>query len=75
MHESAARLAKMCDEQVVVTDESAAGDFDQCARRLVPSYLHMMNNRLGVSVPEEGYITALVHEALIGNAHLSPHGS
>ena len=32
--------------------------------RVLPSYLHMFNNRLGVSIPEESYLAHLVSRAL-----------
>lgn len=39
--------------------------------RIVPSYLHLMSNRLGVSIPEEMYLATLVHRTLSPNAELT----
>jgi len=33
-------------------------------RRIVPSYVHMMNNRLGVTIQEEAYLAYLIRRAL-----------
>ncbi len=33
-------------------------------RRIVTSYLHMMNNRLGVSIRQECYLAVLIHKVL-----------
>ena len=35
---------------------------------VVPSYIHMMNNRLGISIPEESYLTFLISKALKSSA-------
>lgn len=35
---------------------------------IVPSYLHLMSNRLGVSIPEEMYLATLVHRTLFPDA-------
>jgi thiopeptide-type bacteriocin biosynthesis protein len=43
--------------QVVGTVADAVG-------RIVPSYLHMMNNRLGVAIPHETYLSTLIGHAL-----------
>lgn len=37
---------------------------DIALNRLLPSYAHMMHNRLGLSVPEEAYIAYTLHRAL-----------
>jgi thiopeptide-type bacteriocin biosynthesis protein len=33
-------------------------------RRIVPSYLHMMNNRVGVGIPHEAYLATVIASAL-----------
>jgi len=38
--------------------------WEHCVRMIVPSYLHMMNNRLGLSIPEESYLAYLITRAL-----------
>ena len=35
---------------------------------LVPSYLHMTNNRLGLTIPEEAYLAHLIRQALLETA-------
>lgn len=39
-------------------------DWYGCVRMIVSSYVHMMNNRLGVSIKEEAYISHLINKAL-----------
>jgi len=39
-------------------------DFLTKSMRIVPSYIHMMNNRLGISIPEETYLAYLIKRAL-----------
>lgn len=35
-----------------------------CVGHLLPSYVHMMNNRLGLSIAEESYLAHVIHRAL-----------
>lgn len=41
-------------------------DPDRAVGAIVSSYVHMMNNRLGVSIPDESYLAYLIHRSLGG---------
>ena len=43
-------------------------DWQRAVSGIVPSYVHMMNNRLGVTVQEESYLGHLIHRALVAPA-------
>jgi thiopeptide-type bacteriocin biosynthesis protein len=38
--------------------------WQRCLQQIVPSYIHMMNNRLGVTVPEESYLANMIAQTL-----------
>ena len=54
------RLRKHFDAGRLQFEGTAPSSWQQAARRIMPSYLHMTNNRLGVSVQEESYLSVLI---------------
>ena len=60
MDDGARRLRELFDQGRLRLDGRAAADWDECVDWIVPSYVHMMNNRLGVSVQEESYLSVLI---------------
>lgn len=56
----ARRLRELFDQGCLILDARPAADWDECVRWIVPSYIHMMNNRLGVSIQEESYLSVLI---------------
>ncbi|HET9209570.1 MAG TPA: thiopeptide-type bacteriocin biosynthesis protein [Thermoanaerobaculia bacterium] len=54
------RLRELFDEGRLLLGTRTAADWDECVRWIVPSYIHMMNNRLGVSIQEESYLSVLI---------------
>ena len=60
MEDVARRLRDLCDQGRLRLDARTAADWDECVRWIVPSYIHMMNNRLGVSIQEESYLSVLI---------------
>lgn len=52
------------DQGRVLTMGEAAQDWERAWQPLVPSYLHMMNNRLGITIQEESYLGYLITRAL-----------
>jgi thiopeptide-type bacteriocin biosynthesis protein len=60
----AARLRALCREGRIVREGRAVGDWDECVYRIVPAYIHMFNNRLGVPIPEESFLAYLLEHAL-----------
>jgi thiopeptide-type bacteriocin biosynthesis protein len=57
-------LMELFRKAEVTTGGTTATSWRQCVRYLVPSYLHMMNNRLGVTVAEEAYLLRLIASGL-----------
>ncbi|HEY0025898.1 MAG TPA: thiopeptide-type bacteriocin biosynthesis protein [Longimicrobium sp.] len=66
-----AELRALFDEGRVQVAGQPVGDWQQVVRGIVPSYVHMMNNRLGITIQEESYLGYLVHRAL----QSSPEGA
>jgi thiopeptide-type bacteriocin biosynthesis protein len=49
-------------------------EWSDACHLIVPSYVHMMSNRLGVTIPEEAYLAYLATNALSQTADLCPSG-
>ncbi len=60
MEDVARRLRELFDQGRLRLDARTAADWGECVRWIVPSYIHMMNNRLGVSIQEESYLSVLI---------------
>jgi thiopeptide-type bacteriocin biosynthesis protein len=60
MEDVARRLRELFDQGRLRLQEQPAADWDECVDWIVPSYVHMMNNRLGVSIQEESYLSVLI---------------
>lgn len=60
MDDVARRLRELFDQGRLRLDGRPAADWDECVRWIVPSYIHMMNNRLGVLIQEESYLSVLI---------------
>ena len=60
MEDVARRLRELFDQRCLRLGARTADDWDECVRSIVPSYVHMMNNRLGVSIQEESYLSVLI---------------
>lgn len=67
MDDVARRLRGLFDQGHLRLDAQTAADWDECVRWIVPSYIHMMNNRLGVSIQEESYLSVLIAGTLGGH--------
>jgi thiopeptide-type bacteriocin biosynthesis protein len=61
--EVAARLRALQEAGDLATAHGPVADWPGALRALAPSYLHMMNNRLGVSPREESYLGHLLARA------------
>jgi hypothetical protein len=59
---AALRTLCMCGELEINGTQRVA--WEHCVRALLPSYLHMTNNRLGISVAEESYLAYLLAREL-----------
>jgi len=60
MDDVARRLRELFDQGRLLLDARTAADWDEHVRWIVPSYIHMMNNRLGVTIQEESYLSVLI---------------
>jgi len=60
MDDVARRLRELFDQGHLRLDGRPAATWDEHVRWIVPSYIHMMNNRLGVSIQEESYLSVLI---------------
>jgi len=60
MEDVARRLRELFDQGRLRLGARTAAGWDECVRWIVPSYIHMMNNRLGVSIQEESYLSVLI---------------
>lgn len=60
MEDVARRLRELSDQGRLLLGTRTAADWDEHVRWIVPSYIHMMNNRLGISIQEESYLSVLI---------------
>lgn len=65
------RLRAECRQGHLEVDGQPTDDWGVVVWRLVPSYLHMMNNRLGIELEEEAYLASLAHLTLSRGAFSS----
>lgn len=58
------QLKNMFDDRKIVLYQNKIDDWDLALRSIVPSYIHMTNNRLGISIRDESYLSHLISAAL-----------
>ncbi len=46
--------------KIIGHDDTKIDYYENAFRKIVPSYIHMTNNRLGVSIPEESYLAHII---------------
>jgi thiopeptide-type bacteriocin biosynthesis protein len=66
LEEVRGRFGALLDAGRLASHGAVVAERDRAVAGIVPSYLHMMNNRLGVTVQEESYLAYLVHRSLGG---------
>ncbi|OGU37169.1 MAG: hypothetical protein A2068_01585 [Ignavibacteria bacterium GWB2_35_6b] len=59
------KLKILFDTGVINKNGIKIENWYDCVRMIISSYVHMMNNRLGISIKEEAYISHLINKALI----------
>lgn len=64
LRERRAELRALSDAGRVQVGGRPAESWDHVVAGIVPSYVHMMNNRLGITIQEESYLGYLIHRAL-----------
>lgn len=60
------KLSELVSTGSIVVYDQPVHTWLECAQRIVPSYVHMMNNRLGVTVAEEAYLAHVLTWTLSG---------
>jgi thiopeptide-type bacteriocin biosynthesis protein len=58
------RFETLFDEGVLQRGEHSLDTWERAVRSIVPSYVHMTNNRLGIPIPEESYLAHCIVHAL-----------
>ena len=58
------RFARLAAAGRLGGEDSAAGDYGHSVQQIVPSYIHMTNNRLGITTEEETYLALVIHRTL-----------
>jgi len=53
-------LARLCSEGCVRYNGTHVADLDHACSLIIPSYIHMTNNRLGITIREEAYLSYLI---------------
>lgn len=64
LHDARDRLNDLADRQLLVAPSGSPGQSNAIAE-VVPSYIHMMNNRLGIRVGEEAHLAFLIAQTLM----------
>jgi len=62
--ETRRRLERLADTGRLRDEHRILAGFDVAVDKIVPSYLHMMNNRLGITTQEESYLSLVIHQTL-----------
>lgn len=58
------KLKILTSERRVYNNNNVVEDWQNCIKLMVPSYIHMMNNRLGLSIKDESYLAYLTAKSL-----------
>lgn len=58
------RFEALFDDGVLQRGEHSLDTWEVAVRSIVPSYIHMTNNRLGIPIPEESYLAHCIVNAL-----------
>ncbi|HEU0052564.1 MAG TPA: lantibiotic dehydratase C-terminal domain-containing protein, partial [Longimicrobium sp.] len=56
--------ALLDDGRLLMRGSAPYTDWDTAVQAIVSSYVHMMNNRLGISLQEESYLAYLIMRAM-----------
>lgn len=58
------QLKNLFDDRKISLYQNKIENWDLVLRSIVPSYIHMTNNRLGISIRDESYLSHLINAAL-----------
>lgn len=68
LRETRRALAALAEAGRVEAGGAAGASWERAVGAIVPSYVHMTNNRLGITLQEESYLGYLIHRALAAAA-------
>lgn len=60
----AKKLRSLCVNKGVLILQNPVENWETCLSFIIPSYLHMMNNRLGITIQEEAYLAHLISKGI-----------
>jgi thiopeptide-type bacteriocin biosynthesis protein len=66
LEEVRGRFGALLDAGRLSASGSVVTEWERAVAAIVSSYVHMMNNRLGVTIQEESYLAYLIHRSLGG---------
>jgi thiopeptide-type bacteriocin biosynthesis protein len=58
------RLRRLCSRGKISVSGKSSAEFGVALARIVPSYIHMTSNRLGISTAQEAYLSHILYRAL-----------
>ncbi|MFA7420503.1 MAG: thiopeptide-type bacteriocin biosynthesis protein [Melioribacteraceae bacterium] len=59
------KLLELCLNGKIVVHGKVIEHWNEITASILPSYIHMHNNRLGISIRDESYLAHLIHNGLI----------
>lgn len=62
--DAVSRFRELCDHGELTKDGEPCASWPEVSGFLAASHLHMMNNRLGIDIREESYLSVLIHHTL-----------
>ncbi len=66
------RFRDLFDQGVLVYGGETLTDWRRAVGSIMPSYVHMMNNRMGISIQEESYLSVLIQHTLAAGSDPAP---
>ncbi|MEM7584069.1 MAG: thiopeptide-type bacteriocin biosynthesis protein [Acidobacteriota bacterium] len=75
LQETRRRMMKLASAGRLRREDTVFETFDEAVHHVVPSYIHMMNNRLGVTTQEESYLSLVLFRTLHADALAPAAGS
>jgi thiopeptide-type bacteriocin biosynthesis protein len=59
------KLKKLSQDKKIIINDHLALSWEDCIFLIIPSYIHMMNNRLGIPIVDESYLAFLINRSLV----------
>lgn len=60
----AKKLRNLCANKGAIISQNPVENWETCLSFIIPSYLHMMNNRIGITIQEEAYLAHLIFKGI-----------